>query len=293
MKIALRFHLVCLGLLSAPWVFAQNPTHPPDPSAASSKGLGDLMILPVRVVLEGRTRAGEVMLKNAGSTPATYRIFLQEMEMTPDGQLQGRTKVEGEISGGDVIRYSPHQVELTPGETQIVRIQVRKPENLAEGEYRSHMVFQAIPPAEAPTSTDPEQENKGLSISIKPIYGISIPIIVRHGETTASVAMSNPEFHPTSSADHLPSLTMELQRQGNRSVMGDIEVVVESGSALKKGTVIGTDKGVAVYTNLSTRKVTMPLMPGKGVNLKGCRLKLTLTPKDMKAIPVVTMLDIP
>lgn len=293
MRIPSPIKLLLLGCLAGSWVLGQGPTQPPGASQIPGKGVGDLTILPTRVVLEGRVRAGEVLLKNAGKETATYRIFLQEMEMTPEGRLQGRTKGPGELTAADVVRFSPHQVDLAPGEAQVVRIQVRKPENLPAGEYRSHMVFQGIPPVEAPVSTDPAAETKGLSISIKPVYGISIPIIVRHGETQASLKLANLAFHGVPSDQYLPALTLDILRQGNRSVMGDIEVVVVSGGPLKKGTVVGTNKGVAVYSNLPTRNVTMPLMPGKGVDLKGSRLMVTFTSRDPKGAPIQALLDIP
>lgn len=282
------FISVWLALVLGPLAMAQPPQ-----AAASGKGVGDLMILPVRVVLEGRTRASEVMLKNAGSAPATYRISLQEMLMTPDGQLQERTKGPGELTAADVIRFSPRQVELAPGETQIVRIQVRKPEDLPAGEYRSHMVFQGVPPAEPPAAADANPVKKDISISIQPIYGISIPIIVRHGETTASITMGNIEFHPAPSDQYLPFVSLELQRRGNRSVLGDMEVVVESGGSIKRGTVIGQNKGIAIYSNLAVRKVMIPFRGEKNSKLKGCKLKLTYTPRDMKGAPVVSELLVP
>lgn len=266
---------------------------PPTGPAPVTKGAGDLMIVPTRIVLEGRTRAAEVMLKNAGTAPATYRILLQEMEMGPDGKLQERHKKEGELTAADIIRYSPRQVDLAPGEGQIVRIQVRKPENLPDGEYRSHMLCRAIPAAEPPPSTDAVSGKQELSITIKPIYGISIPIIVRSGETSASVSMSDFAFNPAPSAEYLPTFILQLHRTGNRSVMGDIEVAVESGGSIKKGSVLGLNKGVAVYNNLDKRQVVMPLTLEKSAKLAGTRLKVTFTPKDMKGAPVVSTFDVP
>ena len=34
---------------------------------------------------------------------------------------------------------------LAPGETQAVRLLLRKPGNLADGEYRSHLLMQNVP----------------------------------------------------------------------------------------------------------------------------------------------------
>ena len=265
----------------------------PSPSQELGKGLGDLMLLPNRVVLEGRTRAAEVMLRNVGTAKATYRISLKEMAMGPEGVVEDRTKVPGELTAADLIRYSPHQVDLAPGEAQVVRIQVRKPENLAAGEYRSHMVFRAVPSVEAPESTDPEKDKKQLTIMLKAIYGISIPVIVRHGETSASVSLANLRFQEPPQEGLLSAITLDLQRQGNRSVMGDFEAIAESGGSLKKGTMIGYAKGLAIYDTLPSRKILVALQVENFATLRGARLKIRFTPKDIKLDPIEAFVDIP
>jgi len=294
MRFAPSFALLVLHSIAVPLLWSQASPPPAAPSAqAVDKGVGDLTILPTRVVLEGRIRASEVMLKNAGKAPATYRIFVQEMEMTPEGQLRQRTKAPKEITAADLIRFSPHQVDLAPGESQIVRIQVRKPEDLLDGEYRSHMVFQGIPPAEAPETTDPQAAKTGISITIKPIYGISIPIIIRSGTTTASVEIGKLTYLPATKEGYLSGLRLDLVRQGNRSVMGDVEASLDSGGTIRKGTVVGKAKGVAIYPSIASRQVLFPLEPPKGESLKGARVKVTFAPRDIKLPPAQGFIDIP
>ena len=41
----------------------------------------------------------------------------------------------------NMVRISPSQVRLAPGERQIVKLAIRKPKDLAEQEYRSHLAF--------------------------------------------------------------------------------------------------------------------------------------------------------
>jgi len=67
---------------------------------------------------------------------------------------------------------------------------------------------------------------------------------------------------------------------------------VDSGTTLKKGTVISQVKGLAVYTNISAREVRLPLFE-KDQALKGGRLKVTFTPKDHKAPAQVAYAAIP
>jgi hypothetical protein len=250
------------------------------------------MLIPTRVVMEGRQRATEVVLKNIGKSPATYRIHLKEMVMAPNGQLKDRDKEPGEVTATDLIRFSPRQVDLAPGETQTVRIQVRKPEQLPDGEYRSHMLFQGIPPAEAPRAPEAEAEQK-LSFTITPIYGIAIPVIVRHGEVKTEVALSNLSYDAAKQEGEPPFLFLRLERKGNGSVLGDFEVFVESGGTIKKGQSLMTMVGVAVYHPNPFREVVVPLRVDKGVSLTGTRLKVVYTPQDAKQAPVSALIDVP
>lgn len=283
---------ILLGLLTCFPLPAQPPAQAPDSRKGLGQGAGDLMILPTRIILEGRVRASEVMLKNQGKTAATFRIFIKEMEMAPDGRLQDRTKASGETTAADLVRYTPRQAELAPGEAQTVRIQLRKPGALPDGEYRSHLVFQGIPPAEPPQPEGADGEKK-LTITIRPVYGISIPIIVRHGETRASLSLGNPRFRAPQTEGAPPAVLVDLERQGNRSVMGDIEVAVEAGGSLKKGTLVAVAKGIAVYHTLPAREVTLPLQLEKGASIQGARLKISFIPQDIKLPPVVAHLVTP
>ena len=59
--------------LAAPW--------PGEPGAAQA-GVGDLLVSPVRVVLEGRERSAQVTLINKGNDVAVYRISLVNRRMS-------------------------------------------------------------------------------------------------------------------------------------------------------------------------------------------------------------------
>jgi len=61
----------------------------------------------------------------------------------------------GEAFADTLVRYSPRQADLAPHETQIIRIQLRTPPDLPAGEYRSHLLIQAIP------RTRPDEEGTG------------------------------------------------------------------------------------------------------------------------------------
>ncbi len=262
------------------------------PLCAQSKGTaGDITIIPTRVVLEGRDRSAEVVLRNSGQQACVYRISFQEMQMTPAGTMEIVPKEEGTVMASDLIRFSPKQIEIPAGKSQTVRIQLRKPEGLADGEYRSHMVFQAMPPVEPPKPTSLPDDNKNVYFDLKTLTSLAIPVIVRHGETTAAIDLSGISFHPSTKPNEAPSLDLTLGRKGNRSVQGDFKVdwVPSSGKTV---TVLPTVTSV-IYANLDSRSVHLILDEAKGLAIKQGKFKLTYSFKDMKQQPVVAFLDVP
>ena len=253
---------------------------------------GNLSIMPTRVVLEGRTRSEEVLLRNSGKATATYRLHFVEMEMDENGQLSERPRIEGETTAADLIRFSPRQAQLAPGETQTVRIQVRKPEGLPDGEYRSHLLIQNVPEAEPPAPLDGTTD-KQLSVKVTTIMGISIPVILRHGVTTGKISISDLRYWKPDKDDAPPVLSLRMSREGNRSLYGAFTAIVESGGKLKRGTVLWELPAVMIYTGLAWRNVHMPMYQGVNGDLKGTRVKITFTPGDYKGAPVVSYLNIP
>jgi hypothetical protein len=263
-----------------------------------SQGAGDLMIGPTRIVLEGQSRSTEVTLVNRGKDKATYRIAFVELEMNEDGVLLDHNKTPGEITASDLIRYSPKQIDLEPNIAQTVRLQLRVPEGLQPGEYRSHMTFKALPRVEAPADLTPqdgpEVDPKSLSVSIIPIYGVSIPVIVRYGETKAEIELESLQYLPSPKPDDpktLPACLLHLRRKGNRGTYGDVTISYLPASG--KEVVLGKSLGVAVYNNLQLRALKVPLKSIKEAPLGRGRLKASYTPQDAKEPTSITYLDLP
>jgi P pilus assembly chaperone PapD len=219
-------------------------------SAAPALAAGDLLVAPTRVILNGG-RGTEVILNNIGDQPATYRISLELRRMAVNGQLEEvlpEAATDKEKSTLAMISYAPRRVVLPPNQPQSIRVGVRFAADLPDGEYRAHMLFRAIPDAKAATTTEVKE---GLSISLTPIYGITIPIIVRKGALTASATISDVQI--THAADG-SALKFTLARSGDRSTYGRIKVT-KAGQAKP----IYEARGIAVYAEVSQRTVLLPL----------------------------------
>ena len=268
-----------IGLLSflfllpvAGWLGAGSP-------ALAQGGFGDITVTPTRVVLEGRERSGTISLANTGAEKATYRISVVNMRMTENGafvEIPEGQAGPGEQFAGDLFRYAPRQVTLEPGTSQTIRIALRKPAGLAAGEYRSHLLIRAIPGEGAGRSIEQKAGN-GVEISLAVIPGIALPVIVRHGEVTASVTMSNfvLDRTPASKNGKIPSLTFRLNRDGNESVYGDLAATYFA-PGNDKGVLLSEVNQLAVYTPNSYRIVTMSLNQNQEVKLEsGGKIKVT------------------
>lgn len=235
---------------------------------AGGAGIGGILVAPTRVVLEGNDRAAEVTLLNTGIAAGTYRISFINLIMGEDGRLREVPAEEAESAVDSFVRYSPRQVTLDPEVAQTIRLSVRKPAGLAPGEYRSHLLFRAVPDPASVTPDDPASE--GLQIRLIPVYGVSIPVIVRH-ETTGSEAGLADLTLADAAVDAPPVLNATLERRGDESIYGDLIVTMVSGGETR---VIGELGGVAIYPPNSTRPVQIPLVLPEGVALADGNLEL-------------------
>lgn len=234
-----------------------------------AQGAGDLVVSPTRVVLEGRTRSAQLGLVNKGSTTATYRITVVNMHMDENGAIKEVAKpVDGQQFADDLFRYSPRQVTLEPGASQAIRLLLRKPKDLADGEYRSHMMMRAVPDLSGQSV-----ENTGNSAAVRliPVFGIAVPIIVRHGKVEYAMSLSDLSFVPPSEQEPLPKVRFKLNRTGNRSSYGDLTATLSAGG---KDYVVSQIFRLAVYTPNDSRTVEMALRVPEGVKLSGNALKV-------------------
>jgi hypothetical protein len=241
-----------------------------------------LVVTPTRIVLEGRARSAEIFLHNTGNAPATYRISLVELEMDEHGRTAEKPAPPGPASAASLLRYSPRQVILPPGASQTVRVQVRKPEYLAAGEYRSHFLFRAVPDASA-TEPAPDSEN-AIGVSIKAIYGVSIPFILRHGPVQVKASLANLSLNP----EHT-TLSFQINREGNRSLYGDVQATWQPSNG--KPVPVGKLNGVAIYANLPLRKFTLPLSDLKVPALPGT-LKVSFLESGSRKIIAEALLEL-
>ena len=240
----------------------------------SHLALADLALFPTRIVLEKNQRAAQVELMNSSTVPETYRINLVNRRMGETGEF-----IALEAPGPDdqfadpLLRYSPKQVTVQPGSSQTVRILLRKPADLAPGEYRSHLQFDRVADASGASSVEQASNTgaSGIGVVITALVGASIPVIVRQGETQASATLSDLALLPAA-GEVGPALTFQINRSGNRSLYGDL-----SASFTPKGgqpVDLAKASGLAVYVPNALRRARFVLQVPPGTALAGGTLSL-------------------
>ncbi|MEX1058129.1 MAG: hypothetical protein WED11_10375 [Natronospirillum sp.] len=240
---------------------------------ATGYASADLMLHPTRIVLSQNQRAGQLEVINNSSETVTYRITLVNRRMSDTGSILAATDPQpGELFADSLLRYSPRQVTLLPGAGQIVRLMVRKPGNLADGEYRSHLLFTKQPAAKSGSIASRDSAtNDEIGIVLNTLVGVSIPVIVRHGETAAEMEITQLDLQNT--GDAKPMLNFQLARAGNQSAYGDLTVTHISTSG--RSQVLARVNGVAVYVPNSFRQVAMALAVPDNAALNSGTLRVT------------------
>ena len=240
---------------------------------------GNLLITPMRVVFDGSKQKNELNLMNIGTDTATYSVSFRHYNMTEQGSLEVIEKPDtAQMFAEPYLRIFPRQVTLAPGETQVVMLQCRRKADMKAGEYRSHLWFRAENNYEPLKKKEPSLDSNQLSVTITPIFGITIPVIIRSGAVNVSAALSDLKLE--TKQDTIQYLKFTINRTGNISIYGDF--IIEYIPVIGKPYVVGNVRGVGVYTNINKRNIAIKLKNNSGKILTDGKLKVKFISNDDK-----------
>lgn len=222
----------------------------------------DLLISPTRVSFEERDRTDKVTLINTGKKTRTYRVEWKEQTAGEFGAYGPVTDPDFK-SASKFLRFSPRQVTLGPGERQVVKLLLRRSNDMLDGEYRSHLKFVILPEADDIDSTIPKE---GISMKLNLFLSYSIPVIVKQGTARVSTKIDN--------------LIVNTDEKGNLALRVDMSKSTEFGAT---GDVVAYFKdsdnslielarlnGINFFHEQETRKVnlvTVANLPNKPGNI--------------------------
>jgi len=237
-------------------------------------GQGNLLVTPVRVIFDAQKMHQDLTVSNIGQDTAVYLISFSHYRMNEDGSFAVLDKKDSSIVyADDYLRIFPRRVVLGPKESQTVRVQFRKPSTMKTGELRSHLYFRAEKNEPALGLKNPKSDSTKMSISITPIFGISIPIIARTGTPTLKVELSDVKLLHLN--DSVAQLKLSICRTGEMSAYGNLKVVFKSDNG--ESVEVGVANGVGVYTELNKRNFTLQLSLKKGLKLTNGKLMISYT----------------
>ncbi|KLE34828.1 hypothetical protein AAW00_07715 [Aurantiacibacter luteus] len=256
-------------------------------------GMGDINLYPKRVTMDARSRIASIGLYNRTIDPGEYEISVVDMVMTPEGDVYPVDNLPPGVSterlrpASGFLRWSPRRVRLLGSEAQTVRIMARPSADLPDGEYRAHFMAVSVPQDvdQGLTIDDAVGGADGsapdIGVLIRPRFGISIPIIVRVGETTLDVGLERLGFVDTPEGR---AIGMTITRQGSRSAFGDITVTAAGSSEP-----VAIARGIGVYPEIDSREVILGLSPQFDTTLLRPGTVLTVTYTDDDFAPGETL----
>jgi hypothetical protein len=243
-------------------------------SSTNLMAQGNLMIFPRRVVFEGSKRSQTLNLANTGMDTARYNISIVHYRMKENGAFEEIAQPDsGENFADKYIRFFPRSVVLAPNDAQAVKIQLTKTNQMSPGEYRSHIYFRAVPAEKPLGEKEVLKDTTSISIKLVPVFGITVPVIIRVGESTARVSISDVSLEMVN--DTMPILKMAFNRTGNMSVYGDIAIdyISQQGNVLR----VSFIQGLAVYTPIPVRQLKVDIDKSMGINYNRGKFHIVYT----------------
>ncbi len=229
-----------------------------------------LMIMPIMTVFTDRDRSADITVVNTVDQDATFRIgwrYQRQNELGSYDILTG--PLDPEHDPAKMLVFSPRQVFLPGNSKQKIRVSLRRPPDLPDGEYRIHLLMQRIGKPDAPVKPRNQKGPQGITPQLSMNIGYALPVLIRKGKYDAAAAIVNPKFIPAKGKTP-PELEMYLNRTGKYSTLGAIRIYwTPPGQAEKE---IGRLNNVNVWSETSRRQVRVAL---KETNIVGGTVRVT------------------
>lgn len=200
-----------------------------------------------RITFEGPKRSDIITIMNNTAKEQTYRLGWRHYRMDEKRSLvfvPEDEKVDDIKWADDMIKYAPRRVTVPPGGSQQIRLLLRRPRDLAPGEYRSHLWIVTEADAEA-FGAPAEKGQQAFRLTMQP--ALTLPVFVRHGDLTAKASITDAKLAKTQTGG---TVSFVLNREGNRSLYGDLKVICTGGGQSFEASHI---RGIAVYPEVSRR----------------------------------------
>lgn len=235
----------------------------------------NILITPTRVVFEGRDRYADVTLVNNGKKSMKYEMEWVYHLMQPETGYYAVVEDLGD--GFDLsknIVFSPRRVELAPGAKQKVRLALRRPAEVPDGDYHVHLKFRALP---TELSTDGLEAEAPAAAQVRINVSYTIPVILRAGEPDVKASIGRIELVRNPSTGLL-NAHVPVKRPENSpyAVLGYFWVYHVDASNNEE--LIGELSNAHIFSEIDERTFDVPLRK----DISGGSLKFVLRYFDKK-----------
>ena len=238
-----------------------------------------LFVAPHRILMNPTEKVEVINVANKSDQTHRYDLTLIDQVMNDQGMTLRQDTFD--YSAKRMIRFVPKRFTLKPGERQIVRVMVKRPEGLADGDYHSHLLFREVPLSVQDKQTlkdvrSEQNKEKKVNFEIRALYGVAVPIVVQHGKIESDILLGDASFIPATDKV-TASLSVKFERTGNAEAAGQVGlsyIKAEGGEPIQLIEPIW----VRLYheVNTVTRNIQIKDMP-EGVKLSGGKIVLTLS----------------
>jgi hypothetical protein len=207
------------------------------------------LIAPQAVMIDSRTRTGELTLVNESNTPAEVAVStLYGYPVTDSAGMMSLHVFDGVVpdtapSAAKWIQVFPRRLRLRPHARQTLRILVSPPDTIGTREYWARLVV-AVRGGSVPVATpDSAGISAALTLEVRSVLGV----FYRNGKVTTGLTMA--QLHARMEHDSVVART-DLTRTGTAAFVGSLNGTVRDAI----GRVVG--KGMlplGVYYTLSPR----------------------------------------
>jgi P pilus assembly chaperone PapD len=243
-----------------------------------SMSYAGLLIMPIRTVFLDGDRSKGITLANYSAEPNSFRIkFLHQKQVSNGGYAIQKEPLDPKYDLSKMLVFSPRQVDLEPQSKQSIRMSVRRPADLPDGEYRTHLAVQQMPsPAKI---KEREEKKKAQQTLVHVNVGFAVPVILRKGAYDTTATMSDIKFTPLSvkkGKEVPPTVDLFIDRKGKYSALGRIDVfwTPPGGNTETK---VGVKENVSIFPELDRRSVFVHL---KDKSVNGGKLRLVFKGED-------------
>ena len=200
----------------------------------------------------------EVYIINNTPTPLRIETYLEAADSFEDFNLNNN------------ITVFPKLISIKPGSKQTIRFRVKPEASMADGEYRSMLIFKETPQEIKTVITD-EKNDKGVSTQLTFITEVAIGVSGIKGKSIVDGTAQNMKV---SYSGNVLSIQCDTVSNGNTAMRINYILEDESGKTISEGR-IGTS------ARTGEKKLSASI---EAPELKGKKIKIILQDQNKKTI---------